>query len=321
MAIYKIFISLNKSETAKILFEVNNSETARIEFLAHDSLISSNSVANINIPPGNGKIFVHGELSSVGKMKSIQTEFSTVDLAPLTSPLHSSHLGMTERIRGLFMNLEKLSKDSDGDFFNNIQISKSGWTTSDISEIESKFSFSCPASAKELLLSTSLEIGDSSFALNPREFTTVSQKFQLFGYDSNAFSGKIKRANATIDVENLFSRSVVFFNEVGDGAGMLAYDPVDLIWFWMHEEFQAPKFLMDEQGNPWTSEDALCSVFHKLALDEIHDYFLFPYPAEGKEITFFDSSNPKGKFWLWFNSEIGSARINLLNHDHSFFLL
>lgn len=319
MSRYRVFVWLNaKGQAGNFAIGVNTHAGDSFEYV--ESGWPRTSVCSIPVDAETQRISIRGELLTEGRRILVDRDMAAVDLAPVIGPLHASELTMSERVRGLVAGLDELSARTDGAYFCGIALADPDWTQSAVSSAETAHQFTFPAALANLMLSMKVTI-DNSFSVAPSELMTVAAYLGMWGGDPDGYTGDVTMRGERVSMTALFQRSLVFFVEIGDGGGMLAFDPVRSVWFWMHQEFEAPRLLVNQDGTSWSTEEAICSIFWKLAFsDEEALLDGLPAYADGRDFVLFDSSNPRGKFVL-VETRPGQVSLRLWNHDHSWFTL
>ncbi len=282
------------------------------------------------VPTNPDRIGLRGVVTINGKDWPFDESWRTVDMAKLTGSLHAKDKPLQERIADYCEMLKSMEAKHEDEFYGaDHSIDKrDGDAAAMLAATEARLGVKFPPAMK-FLAEYNLELGDSG-SLPPNGWKTVEQVLRDWG-DTVPFA-KAKQER--------FSRSIAVFLEIGDGPGLMAWDPMGVapgepsnvagddnglgaiagkpgegVWFWLHQDEMEAELLLDRNRRPRDTESAVMSAIERLgdvevAMDDLFELGEFG-DIEGDDLIWVDSSNPRGMLLLFFDTQDEKLKVTL----------
>lgn len=275
-------------------------------------------------PVDGKKLQLRGTIKPpTGSAQKINRSWTVLDIGPYTAKLYDESLPIDERILSLVPEFEKLKQKAPGlvDYEPAQLISvepNSADSFKALDALEKKMKLILPAQVRTVLRKH-IQIEDSYF-LKPKDVKSAAAMIVEWG-------GSLSDMKPALRAR--YERSVALYVEVGDGMGMLCWDPqgvvagessngsvdkdkdgakpgnpADGVWFWMHQEsLYKPRMILDANMQPVGANKALISPAQRFGLGSLD------FGAQGGYLVL-DGSNPL--FHLQLSSGNGNEPVTLM---------
>lgn len=283
------------------------------------------------LPVGLKRMRLKGQVTQGAKTSSFDKTWTVRDMAPFSAPLYEQGKPWIERVRGLAAKLDGAIEVEAGDAGAKKKPAKAAFA-----DLEKSLGVALPPLVK-VLGDWRIEIGDSYFLSAADMGKVTDLLLREGGYQRTGAEGLDRILSPAVRAR--YDRSLAVFIEVGDGLGVLAWDPVGAtpgeppstwgdkgnpgarpgtpnegLWYWLHQDHIAkPELLLDDDYRPKTTEAALTHVFQRFALSDVDS------PETDDELVV-DSANPRANLLQLHFDGPRKPRLWLRSYDYHYSL-
>ncbi|MES2612684.1 MAG: hypothetical protein V4679_20695 [Pseudomonadota bacterium] len=282
---------------------VDGKRVARLDHRARVDGMTRTPALVFPLPVGVKRVQLRGTATLKGQSGKFDTTWKVRDLAPISGPLYDQSRPWIERVRGLASKMWFVTvKPWDAD----VRQRPAGPVFADL---EKRLGAPLPPLVK-VLGDWRITVQDSAFQSAAEMGRATDLLLGKWHYRESGAKGLGKILPRAVRAR--YDRSLTVFNEVGDGLGALAWDPVGVVagepthvgidrgdtgarpgpagegvWFWLHQNhIDEPILLLDEDYRPRNAESALTHVFQRFALSDD------ALPEKDDELVV-DTANPR----------------------------
>lgn len=334
---------LEENEKLEAEIFIDGAKVTTLKYEAPYEGVNRIPAEKLMLPPALKNIRIKGKLHSPESNLDFDTTWNTFDIGKYTAPLYDTSQNLVERIQNYAEGLAKLERkteDSENEFYNPIEIEELNEDDQYFALTNERLNLKLPEILK-FMTRYRIRMGDNFFR-KLSDWNTVSEVLRNdWSYEED---GENPLSKIVPDkLLSRFDRSILIFEECGDGLGALAWDPNGIesgefsnlffdkhsnganagpkergMWYWIHQDtLTEPEMLLDSKLVPVDAEAAILNAFQRFAVDP--DTFVECLAPEDfdEPYSIVDSSHPRGMQLLIIDKEDGDHSLRDGSYDYT----